>query len=58
VKKLNNAYNKKPYSSESVKAIRRDLILKYRKKPEILTSPAKKQEIVDYLNELFDIIKC
>ena len=30
-----------------VKAIRRELILKYRKTPEILTSPAKKQEIVD-----------
>lgn len=58
VKKLNNAYNKEPYSSDLIKAIRRDLILKYKEQPEILTSPAKKQEIVDYLNTLFDIIKC
>ena len=58
VKKLEKAYTKKPYSSDLVKAIRRELILKYRKTPEILTSPAKKQEIIDYLNYLFDIIRC
>ena len=58
VKKLEKAYTKKPYSSDLVKVLRRDLILKYRKQPEILTSPAKKQEIIDYLNYLFDIIKC
>ncbi len=56
--KIEKAYNTKPFSSDKVKAIRRDLILEYKEKPVILTSKGKKQEIIDYLNELFDIIKC
>ncbi len=56
--KLEKAYILTPFSKELITSVRRDLILEYKEKPIILTSKGKKQEIIDYLNQLLDIIKC
>ena len=55
---LEKVYNSYPYNPLKIKTLRKELILKYRKQPDILTTRGKKQEIIDYLNELFDVVKC
>lgn len=58
VKALENALKSVPYSCEKVKAIRRNLIIKYHKIPEIMISSNKKEEIINYLNGLFEEVRC
>ena len=55
---LRKVLNSSPYSREKVKAIKRDLIIKYHKVPEIMISSGKKEEIISYLNGLFDEVRC
>ncbi len=55
---LKNVLKEIPYSREKVKAIRRELIIKYRKIPEIMVSSSQKEEIINYLNRLFEEVRC
>lgn len=58
VEKLQKVYSTKPYSSNLIKSVRRELILKYRKRPKILISSREKQKIIVFLNELFEKVRC
>lgn len=56
-KELKSAYINKPFNSVEIRKVRKKLILKHRVIPNILISKGKKEEIVNYLESLFNTIR-
>lgn len=57
VLKLDEVFNQENIDFNNIRNIRRNLIIKHKKQPAIITSKKEKEEVIKYLNSLFERVK-